>query len=73
MYETFCGVPQTESGFVMVSSSSLWSDMFVRHFVKAKDISHDDLLFFVRNAPKKRSRFVCRYEVILSKFSVRVN
>jgi hypothetical protein len=46
-----------------VSAVSFWADLFVRHFIKAKEVSHDDMLFFVRKQAKKGTRYISQYEV----------
>ena len=53
----------SESGFVYVSSITFWIDLFVHHFVKSNDLSHDDLLFFVRKKQTKGTKYIPRYEV----------
>lgn len=49
--------------YVLVSSVTFWSDLFVRHFVYSDEQSRDDLLFFVRKRPLKGTRIIPRYEV----------
>lgn len=51
-----------DSGFELVSAVTFWKDLFVRHFIKDKEVSHDDMLFFVRKLQKKGTRYISQYE-----------
>lgn len=49
--------------FVLVSSVTIWTDLFVRHFINCDDTSHDDLLMFVRKKSLQGSRYYTKFQV----------
>lgn len=55
-----------DNEYVMVTSSKLWIDMFVRNFLDADSgLGHDDLLFFVKKTHIRGYRYIPKFEVIL--------
>lgn len=53
----------SDNDYVMVTSSKLWIDLFVRNFLNTDTVGHDDLLFFVKKTPIRGFRYIPKFEV----------
>ncbi|KAI1309474.1 Uncharacterized protein HDE_00120 [Halotydeus destructor] len=63
-----CRVNCDDDDYVLVASSKVWLELFIKHFVNNEDITHDDLLFFVKKTQLRGSRWVPKYETSIEVF-----